>query len=313
MKCLLRIVLLLLVAGAAAQPATAEAPAAADAWLARPVDDQTFQTYLDFFAYDKKLPLDLRVIGTEEKDGVRREHLSFQSTRGVRVYAHFYRVAASGSRQWPSVILLHGGGPAGKDNPGAQLMAPLITRAGSNVLAIDMQNFGERSTDLLTTFTEQEKHDRLYNQPPVYLAWVTQTVKDVSRGYDLLVEQRGADARRIALVGMSRGAIVAAIAGAADRRLAAVVMLFGGHFDALERGHMPAACPANYIGRISPRPLLMINGTHDTDMIKEISVEPLQRLIRPPKLILWADTGHQSSLTEEHRSALLRWLQESLK
>ncbi len=313
MKCLLRIVLLLLVAGAAAQPATAEAPAAADAWLARPVDDQTFQTYLDFFAYDKKLPLDLRVIGTEEKDGVRREHLSFQSTRGVRVYAHFYRVAASGSRQWPSVILLHGGGPAGKDNPGAQLMAPLIARAGSNVLAIDMQNFGERSTDLLTTFTEQEKHDRLYNQPPVYLAWVTQTVKDVSRGYDLLVEQRGADARRIALVGMSRGAIVAAIAGAADRRLAAVVMLFGGHFDALERGHMPAACPANYIGRISPRPLLMINGTHDTDMIKEISVEPLQRLIRPPKLILWADTGHQSSLTEEHRSALLRWLQESLK
>ena len=313
MKCLLRIVFLLLVAGAAAQPATAEAPAAADAWLARPVDDQTFQTYLDFFAYDKKLPLDLRVIGTEEKDGVRREHLSFQSTRGVRVYAHFYRAAASGSRQWPSVILLHGGGPAGKDNPGAQLMAPLITRAGSNVLAIDMQNFGERSTDLLTTFTEQEKHDRLYNQPPVYLAWVTQTVKDVSRGYDLLVEQRGADARRIALVGMSRGAIVAAIAGAADRRLAAVVMLFGGHFDALERGHMPAACPANYIGRISPRPLLMINGTHDTDMIKEISVEPLQRLIRPPKLILWADTGHQSSLTEEHRSALLRWLQESLK
>ncbi len=135
----------------------------------------------------------------------------------------------------------------------------------------------------------------------------------MSRGYDLLVEQRGADARRIALVGMSRGAIVAAIAGAADRRLAAVVMLFGGHFDALERGHMPAACPANYIGRISPRPLLMINGTHDTDMIKEISVEPLQRLARPPKSILWADTGHQSSLTEEHRSALLRWLQESLK
>ena len=90
-------------------------------------------------------------------------------------------------------------------------------------------------------------------------------------------------------------------------------MLYGGHFDALERGHLPAACPANYIGRISPRPLLMINGTHDTDMIKEISVEPLQRLARPPKLILWAETGHQSSLTEEHRSSLLRWLQDSLK
>jgi hypothetical protein len=102
------------------------------------------------------------------------------------------------------------------------------------------------------------------------------------------------------------------IAGAADRRLAAVAMLYGGHFDALERGHLPAACPANYIGRISPRPLLMINGTRDTDMIKETSVEPLQRLAKQPKTILWAETGHQLP-TEEHRSALLRWLQDSLK
>ncbi len=313
MTCLSRVVLLFLTAGAAMAPhLTAETPATADAWLARPVDDQTFQTYLEFFAYDKKLPFDLRVIDTDEKDGVKREHLSFQSTRGVRVYANLYRAVGTASRQRPAVILLHGGGPAGKDNPGVQVLSPLIARSGSDVLAIDMQNFGERGTDLLTTFTEQEKHDRLYNQPSVYLAWVTQTVKDVSRAFDLLVEQRGADARRIALIGMSRGAIVAAIAGAADRRLAAVALLYGGHFDALERSHLPAACPANYIGRISPRPLLMINGTHDTDMIKETSVEPLQRLAKQPKLILWAETGHQG-LTEEHRSSLLRWLRESLK
>jgi pimeloyl-ACP methyl ester carboxylesterase len=313
MKYLPRVVLLLLVAGAAmAPPATAEAQAAADAWLARPVDDQTFQTYLDFFAYDKKLPFDLRVIDTEEQEGVRKEHLSFQSTRGVRVFANFYRAVATASRQWPAVILLHGGGPGGKDNPGIKQLAPLLTRGGWHVLAIDMQYFGERSRDLLTTFTDPEKHERLYNQPPAYLAWVTQTVKDVSRSLDLLVEQRDADPKRIALIGHSRGAIVATIAGGADRRLAAVALLYGGHFDALERGHLPAACPANYIGRISPRPLLMINGTHDTDMIKKTSVEPLQRLAKQPKLILWAETGHQLP-TEEHRSSLLRWLQESLK
>ncbi len=84
------------------------------------------------------------------------------------------------------------------------------------------------------------------------------------------------------------------------------------HFDALERGHLAAACPANYIGRISPRPLLMINGTHDTDHVKETSAEPLYRLAKPPKLILWADTGHQLP-TEEHRAALLKWLRENLK
>jgi dipeptidyl aminopeptidase/acylaminoacyl peptidase len=313
MNRLRRLALWSIVAGASlVQRLTAEAPAAADAWLTRPVDDKTFQTYLEFFAYDKKLPFDLRVLETTEKDGIRMEHLSFQSTPGVRVTANLYKSAASASQRWPAVILLHGGGVAGKDNPGVQVLAPLIARAGPGVLAIDMQFFGERATDLFTTFTEQEKHDRLYNQPPAYLAWVTQTVKDVSRSFDLLVEQRGADARRIGLVGMSRGAIAASIAGAADRRLAAVALLYGGHFDALERGHLPAACPANYIGRISPRPLLMINGTRDTDMIKETSVEPLQRLAKQPRLILWAETGHQLP-TEEHRSAFLRWLQDSFK
>ena len=312
MKRLGRTVLQFLAAACLAGPLSAQAPAAADAWLARPVDDQTFQTYLDFFAYDKKLPLELRVIGTEEKEGVKKEHLSFQSTRGVRVFAHLYQASGPSSGKRPCVIVLHGGGAPGKDVPGVQVMAPLIARAGFNVLALDMPNFGERATDLLTTFTEQEKHDRLYNQPPVYLAWITQTVKDVSRAYDLLVEQRGADPKRVALVGMSRGGIVATIAGAAERRLAAVAILNGGHFDALEREHLPAACPANYIGRISPRPLLMINGTRDTDMIKETSVEPLQRLAKQPRTILWAEAGHQM-LSEEHRSAFLRWLQESLK
>src|SRR5450759_3673746 len=135
MKCLRRVVLLFLVAGAAMAPtATAETQAAADAWLARPVDDQTFQTYLAFFACDTKLPSDLRVIDTGAKDGVKREHLSFQSTRGVRVFANFYRPVGTASRQWPAVILLHGGGPGGKDNPGIKQLAPLFTRGGWNVL-----------------------------------------------------------------------------------------------------------------------------------------------------------------------------------
>ena len=42
--------------------------------------------------------------------------------------------------------------------------ARILARAGFSVLALDMQHFGERSSNLLTTFTEQEKHERLYNQ-----------------------------------------------------------------------------------------------------------------------------------------------------
>jgi dipeptidyl aminopeptidase/acylaminoacyl peptidase len=287
-------------------------PGAADQWLTRPVDDRTFRTYLEFFTYDRRLPLEVRVTASEqEEDGIQRERLSFQSTAGVRVTAVYYRLPAAAAKI-PAVIYLHGGGASGKDSPGSKVLAELLTRAGWNVLAIDLQHFGERAAGLFTTFTDPEKHERLYNQPSTYLAWITQAVKDISRSYDFLVDERGVDPKRIALVGHSRGAIVGTIAGGAERRLAAVALLYGAHFDALERGHLPAACPANYIGRISPRPLFMVNGTQDTDMIKETQVEPFQRLARTPKLILWADTGHRLP-TEEHRAAMVQWLRESVK
>lgn len=180
------------------------------------------------------------------------------------------------------------------------------------MFAIDLQYFGERSTDLLTTFTEQEKHERLYNQHTVYLAWVAQTVKDIARSFDVLVQHRRADARRIGLMGRSRGAIAGMIAGAVDQRLALVVMTYGGHFDALERGHVAAACPANYVGRIAPRPLLMLNGTLDADMIKETSVEPIYQLAKRPKQILWSDGGHAAP-SEQNQALMLQWLRENLK
>lgn len=175
-----------------------------------------------------------------------------------------------------------------------------------------MLYWGERSTDLLTTYSEEEKHEKLYNRPPMYLGWVAQMVKDVGRSFDFLVEGRGVDPKRIGLYDVSRGAIVGAIAGGADRRLAVVVMDRGAHFDALEREHLPAACPANYIGRISPRPLLMLNGLYDKDHIKETSVEPLYRVAREPKLILWSEAGHAPP-SEKNQAAMYQWLRENLK
>lgn len=298
----------------AVMAAAQRVPPHEDQWLSKPVDNRTFETYLDFFQYDSKLPFDVKVLKTEQADpGFTKEHLSFQSTPGIQITANLYRPAGASSEKLPTIVLLHGGSPAGKDAPGVALMCTLLVRAGFQVFAPDMQYFGERTSNtMFTAFTEQEKHDKLYNQPSAYLSWIIQDVKDARRSIDFLVEQRNADPRRVALAGISRGGIVAEIIGGVERRFAAVVLLYGGHFDALENNHLPAACPANYIGHISPRPLLMINGTRDTDLIRESSVEPLYRLAKMPKQILWADTGHQLP-TEEHRTYMLQWLRERLK
>ncbi len=292
-----------------APAARAQGTGATDQWLRKPVDDRTFRTFLSFFTYDQRVPFDVNPLERDELEGVAREHLSFQTTSGTRAFARIYRGAAAAGSAPRWVIFLHGGTAPGKDNAGSRFMATFFARAGWNVLALDLQHFGERTTDLLKEFTEPEKHERLYNQQATYLAWVTQTVKDVGRAYDYLVQERHADPKRIVLAGHSRGAELALIVGGADKRLAAVVALYGGHFDALETGHHPAACGANYIGHISPRPLLMVNGTQDNDFFRESSVLPMQRLAREPHQFIWVETGHTLP-PPETLPAITRWLQE---
>ena len=306
------VVFLSLVGGVGASVPAQTRPDRSDEWLRRPVDDRTFRTYLSFFTYEATLPFEIQMLESDELEGIRREHLSFQTTPGLRAFARIYHAAAPAGGALGWIIHLHGGTQRAKDGPGDRYIATFLARAGWNVLAIDLLYFGERGTGLLTTFTDPEKHARLYNQPSTYLAWVSQTVKDVGRAFDLLVKERGADPGRIALVGFSRGAEVGMVVGGADRRLAAVVSLYGGHFDALETGHLPAACPANYIGRIAPRPLLMVNGTQDTDFVRDTAVLPLQRLARKPSQFIWVETGHTvppaATMPE-----IIRWLAENVK
>jgi dienelactone hydrolase len=311
MKLAMLLVPLVVLLGLARQTGAPPVPDG-DQWLTKPVDDRTFATYLDFFAYDRQVPFDAKVTKVDADQGVRRERLSFQSTPGVRVTAILFQTAAASGSKPPALVLLHGGGAEGKDGAGIIQLALLLARAGWTVLTPDLQYFGERSSSLLTTFSEQEKHEKLYNASPVYLAWATQNVKDIRRAIDFLVEQRGVDPRRIGIFGLSRGAIVASIAGGVERRLSPVVMFYGGHFDALETNHLPAACPANYIGRIAPRPLLLVNGTQDSDMVKARAVDPLLRLAKQPKQIIWTDGGHGFT-TEEHRAAVIQWLREQHK
>src|SRR5688572_33005691 len=118
------------VAAAAAQPKPA------DQWLRRPVDEKTFKSYLDFFAYERQLPFDTRVTKTENDQGLRREWLSFESTRGTRVTAILTEQPGVAEGKKPAIIVLHGGVARGKESAG--YFVALFARAGFSVLAIDM-------------------------------------------------------------------------------------------------------------------------------------------------------------------------------
>lgn len=283
-----------------------------DSWLTTPVNDATFQTYLEFFAYNKDLPFDAVLGETTTEQGIVRQHVTYQSTPGILVTAYLYRSESPTGGSRGGIIYLHGGTGRGKEATIGSQLALLMARDGWTVLAIDLWHYGERRTGLLTSYTNVEKAERLYNEPTTYLTFVTQTVKDVSRGYDYLVQEGDVDANRIFLIGHSRGAVLSSIAGAADIRLAGVVLLHGGHFGQLVQSHRPAACPANYIGRISPRPVLMFNTTNDSYFLPETTIRPWIRLARDPLEGHWSDTPH-GFMSEEDRSTMLAWLRRAVK
>ena len=307
-----RLLVALLATACIAAPLLAQG-SAVDEWQSRPVDDKTFQGFLQFFTYDRSLPFEVRAEESDTVDGVAREHLSFQSTPGQRVTSRIYRATGSveSGRRW--MVLLHGGGQNGKDGSPMRQAAVFFARAGWNVLTIDLLHYGERKTDLVPVVTTRELVDRLYSKAPIYLEWVSQTVKDAGRSFDFLVRERGADPRRVVLVGISRGAVVSTIIGGADSRFAAVGLLYAGHYLAAETvPHLSAACPANYIGRISPRPVLMVNGNADNLFLKETSVMPLQRLLREPKTVVWNESGHVSGIVEDFPQ-VVSWLREHVR
>lgn len=277
---------------------------ASDAWLEKPVDQETFDTYLEFFRYDAGLPFDFQIRSVDDVEGIRIRHLTFTSTPNETVFAAYYE-AATATRDRPHVILVHGGIRPGKDS--MRPIAEFLVRRGFSVMAIDMPLFGERDTGQLGSFSESDKHDNLYNRESTYLQWVVQLVKDVGRTFDLLVDELSVDPARIAYVGFSRGAQAGFIVVGADERFVASAHMYGGHFDRSETEHLAAACPANYIGRISPRPMWILNGTFDGDYDRQKSVEPLLRHAGQPSEVHWVETGHQFP-REQDLENLSTWL-----
>ncbi len=130
---------------------------------------------------------------------------------------------------------------------------------------------------------------------------------------EYLVSRSDVDTSRVTVLGASFGAPFAVIVAALDRRAKALVLLYGAGDvgDVLEwnlRGDIPSSFlrkpagwaigtltapfePMAYIGRVSPRPFLMVNGRFD-ETIPARYVERLYGRAGEPKDIVWIESRH---------------------
>jgi len=152
-----------------------------------------------------------------------------------------------------------------------------------------------------------------------------------------LASQPGVDTNRLAAIGASLAVPFVAAWAADDRRVAAVALIYGGGdlgalFEAnlrrrvgsgwLRRGLARGAAillgplePARTVGRISPRPILLV-GSRDDERIPRASVDALVRAAGEPKTLVWFDGRHMmprdTALLRLITDSTVAWLERTL-
>ena len=272
-------------------------------------------------AYDRALPLDPEVKEKSVEDGVRLLSVTYSSTHSERVPA-LLALPANPKPPLPCIVLMHG---LGGSKEGMKPFWVELTKAGYACFAIDAKFHGERPKGpggqafLLYPYSGRDA--------------LAQTVVDLRRGLDFLHTRDDIDPKRIGYVGVSMGAILGSITAGVDDRIAAVALIVGGGDwnvllektllslagdknlkDKSARASVVAALdpldPVHWVGRISPRPVLMINGDLDNIVPVEAN-KALHAAAKEPKKVVWYSGGHFAP-PDLVRKELLAWFADHL-
>ena len=251
-----------------------------------------------FVGYDASTPLNVQMLGEEERDGYRRLYFTYEGMPG-RAVPTLLALPAEGAGPFPAVVFLHGIGQ--KKDFLDEIAAPFVG-SGFAIASFDQHMTGER---------------KLRNAP-----WFEQaaglrergalTVIEARRLVDYLETRPDVAPDRIYLIGASYGAMTGAIAAAFDPRFRAVALVYGGG-DLRKMAGSPevrkeigplaplvgqflgwfaaVSDPVNYVGAISPRPIFFQNGDRDR-IVVPAAAEALYDAAQEPKEIKWYPSDH---------------------
>jgi fermentation-respiration switch protein FrsA (DUF1100 family) len=163
--------------------------------------------------------------------------------------------------------------------------------------------------------------------------------RDLKAAIDYLAGMKEVDKSRLCLLGSSAGAAVSVYVAANDPRVSSVVTLacpakFGfltdkqrarstiDHFRSIgvikDKGFPPSidewlegfntVSPLHWIGKISPRPLLLIHGDKDDLVPVEHARRLYEKAGEPKELVIIPDAGHRLRLEEKAITTALDWL-----
>lgn len=206
---------------------------------------------------------------------------------------------------FPVVIALHGL-RSHKAQVVAQV-APTLVKRGFAVLAPDLPLHGERPGNPAVMFDQKDIR--------AFVARAKQGIVDVRMCIDVAEQRPELDTKNgVILVGYSMGALFNSVIGPADDRVKAMCLMVGGTVDFPPVMAMvpqfAALQPQLAIPHFAGRPLLMLNGTQDHVITREMT-ERLYAAAPDPKEQIWYESGHL--LPERAYEQCAGWVAEQWK
>lgn len=265
-----------------------------------------------YYDYDFSLPLETnsRIEAATASDTT--WHVEFRSVHDALVTG-LLTVPINDSLPVPAIIFLHGVGDS-KNVDYIQAGTKYLVDAGYAVLRIDIANHGERKI-----------HDYDFDLTDGLKYWtrdiITQTVFDLRRGVDFLQSRPEIDGNRIGFFGISLGGIIGTVFCGVDERVKVpVIALAGGGLNLMfkskalsrETGiYLSIIDPINFVSKISPRPLLMLNASND-EIVPPVMTKRLYKKAGQPKNIIWYPTTHREIPLDQAFPEAVAWFDKKL-
>ncbi len=229
-------------------------------------------------------------------------------------------------------FLVPADGQNGQRYPAVILMGGKATGKHAIDYAIDIRNVLIAAPDYAYQPREEYTLAEFLSDVPEMRGAALSMVPSVMLLSNYLWQRPDVDTTRLILLGYSFGAPFVPCIAAYDRRPAAVVMVFGGgdlrgmirHNVRRYRGPIVSDLagsisavllrplePLRYADRISPMPLVMINGTDDEQVPRQYA-EEFFSAAEEPKKIVWLEARHVNPRNEELTRRIVQTMKEEL-
>ena len=268
--------------------------------------DEAYAVLMSTFMYDESYPLNPRIAGVAESDGISYQRVVLDSFHGGAVPG-ILSAPQKGSKPFPVVMLLHGlnhdkeSWLKDESTHGSQITRGLLAK-GYAVMALDAQYHGDRAVynDYI------DPGEMVFRRGWVirYKDLVTQTIIDYRRAIDYLGTRDEFDLNRVGIVGYSMGGHMTFLLAASDPRIKAVVACVIPE----TAGLLIEA--STFVRSLEKTPLLMMMARKDQFYTVESAQKMFDSIPGKNKDLRFFESGH--SLPPEYAPQVVDWLAETL-